>query len=229
MKKIQFNKSTELYNLILGGLIALTSEQQIGKVNYHTGSENLFLGKWLKRAKKQKRYSRSISIDIDNMLELYATKNISGDLAALFYHVFSEFQLFNSMSKNFELKPKKRFDQAMNELTKDNWHISLPITHDRQTGKPYRPKNEKEIFTTNWYWDDAFDAKQELTKQVSIFIVSPPQDVIDCLYHHGFILIKGLTSLDEQGKCFYQYIIFPENKYVGEAAIPTKYQNRPIR
>jgi len=229
MKELQFNKSTDLYNLILGGLIALTSEQQIGKVTYHTGSENIFLGKWLKRAKKQKRYPRSLSIDIDRLLELYATRNISGDLAALFYHVFSEFQLLKSMSKDFESKPKKRFDKAMNELIKDNWHTSLPIMHDRQTGKPYRPNNEKEIFTTKWYWDNAFDAQQELTKQVSIFVVSPPQDVIDCLYHHGFILVKGLTSVDEHGRCFYQYKIFPENKYFGEAAIPTKYQHRSIR
>ena len=229
MKELQFNKSADLYNLILGGLIALTSEQQIGKVSYRSVSENIFLGKWLKKAKKQKRYPRSISIDIDSMLNLYATKNISGDLAALFYHVFSEFQLFKNMSKIFELKPKERFDKAMNELTKDDWHISLPIKHDRQTGKPYRPKNDKEIFTTSWYWDDAFDAQQELTKQVSIFVVSPPQDVIDCLYHHGFIVVKGLSSTDEQGKCFYQYKIFPQNKYYGEAAIPTKYQTRAIR
>jgi len=229
MNKIQFSKSTELYNLIIGGLIAMTSEQKVGKVNYHTGSENLFLGKWLKRAKKQRRYSRSISTDIDNMLQLYKTKNISGDLAALFYHVCSEFQLLRSMSKKFELSPKLRFDKAMNELSKDNWHISLPIPNDLQTGKPYRPQNEKEIFTTNWYWDDAFDTKEDLTKQVSIFVVSSPQNVIDCLYHHGFLLVKGLTSKDEQGKCFYQFIIFPENNYCGEAAIPTKYQNRPIR
>jgi len=229
MKQLQFNKSADVYNLILGGLIALTSEQQIGKVTYRTVSENRFLGKWLKRAKKQKCYPKSISIDIDNLLDLYATKNISGDLSALFYHVFSEFQLLKNISKNFELSPKIRFDKAMNELTKDNWHISLPITHDRQTGKPYRPTNDKEIFTTNWYWDDAFDDQQALTKQVSIFVVSPPQNVIDCLYHYGFVLVKGLTSVDEQGKCFYQFKIFPENKYIGEAAIPTKYQNRPIR
>ncbi len=229
MKELQFNKSADLYNLILGGLIALTSEQKIGKVSYRSVSENIFLGKWLKRAKKQKRYPRSLSIDIDSMLDLYATKNISGDLAALFYHVFSEFQLFKNMSKIFELSPKKRFDKAMNELTKDDWHISLPIKHDRQTGKPYRPQNDKEIFTTNWYWDDAFGTKEDLTKQVSIFVVSPPQSVIDCLYRHGFILVKGLSSKDEQGKCFYQYMIFPENKYCGEVAMPTKYQNRPIR
>jgi len=229
MKELQFNKSADLYNLILGGLIALTSEQQIGKVTYRSVSENIFLGKWLKRAKTQKRYSKSISIDIDNLLDLYATKNRSGDLAALFYHVFSEFQLLKNMSKKFKLSPEKRFDTAMSELTKDNWHISLPITHDRQTGKPYRPKHDKEIFTTNWYWDDAFDEQQALTKQVSIFVVSPPQNVIDCLYHHGFILVKGLKSVDEHGKYFYQYKIFPENKYVGEAAIPTKFQNRANR
>jgi len=225
MKELQFNKSTELYNLILGGLIALTSEQQIGKVTYRSVSENIFLGKWLKTAKKQKRYSRSISTEIDNLLKLYAIEGRSADLAALFYQIFSEFNMLKNMSQNFELSPKIRFDSAMSELAKDDWHISLPITHDRQTGEPYRPKNEKEIFTTKWYWDDAFNAQQELTKPVSIFVVSIPQDVVDCLYQHGFILIKGLTSIDDDGKCYFQYRIFPNNKCLGDAAIPTKYQN----
>ncbi len=225
MKELQFNKSADLYNLILGGLIALTSEQHIGKVTYRSVSENIFLGKWLKRAKKQKRYPRSISTEIDNLIELYVIEGRSADLAALFYQIFSEFKMLKNMSLNFELSPKARFDSAMSELAKDGWHISLPITHDQQTGKPYRPKNEKEIFTTKWYWDDAFNAKKELTKLVSIFVVSIPQDVVDCLYQHGFILIKGLTSTDDDGKCYYQYKIFPNNKCLGDAAIPTKYQN----
>lgn len=211
--------------MILGGLIALTSEQQIGKVNYRAVSENIFLGKWLKRAKKQRRYPRAISTEIDNFLQLYSIEGRSADLATLFYQIYREFQLLKDMSQSFELSPKQRLDDAMSELAKEGWLISLPIEHDRQKEEPYRPKNEKEIFTTKWYWDGAFDAKQELTKPVSVFVVSPPQDVIDCLYRQGFILVKGLTSRDEQGKYYYQYKIFPNNKCFGEAAIPTKYQN----
>tara|TARA_R110001583_G_scaffold2574_4_gene18417 strand:- start:47 stop:724 length:678 start_codon:yes stop_codon:yes gene_type:complete len=225
MKELEFNKSAALYNLILGGLIALTSEQQIGKVTSRSVSENIFLGKWLKKAKKQKRYSKSISTEIDNLIELYAIEGRSADLASLFYQIFSEFKMLKNMSQNFELRPKTRFDSAMGELAKDGWHISLPITHDRQSGEPYRPKNEKEIFSTKWHWDGAFNAQQALTKRVSFFVVSIPQEVVDCLYQHGFILIKGLTSIDDDGKSYYQYTIFPDNKCVGDAAIPTKYQN----
>ena len=224
MKGLQFNKSADLYNMILGGLIALTSEQHIGKVTSRSASENIFLGKWLKRAKKQKRYPRSISTEIDNLIELYTIEGRSADLAALFYQIFSEFKMLKNMSQNFELSPKTRFDSAMSELAKDGWHISLPITHGQKTDEPYRPKNDKEIYTTKWHWDGAFNAKEELTKLVSIFVVSTPQCVVDCLYQHGFILIRGLTSIDD-GKCYYQFKIFPNNKCLGDAAIPTKYQN----
>ena len=225
MKELQFNKSTDLYNLILGGLIALTSEQNIGKVTYRAVSENIFLGKWLKKAKQQKRYPKSIATEIDNLIELYAIEGRSADLAALFNQIFSEFKMLKNMSQNFDLSPKTRFDNAMSELAQDDWHISLPIKHHPQTGKPYRPKYEKEIFTTNWYWDNAFNAKEELIKVVSIFVVSMPQDVIDCLYQHGFILIRGLTSRDDDGKCYCQYKIFPNNNCLGDAAIPTTYLN----
>ena len=225
MKELQFNKSTDLYNLILGGLIALTSEQHIGKVTYRSVSENIFLGKWLKKAKQQKRYPKSIANEIDTLIELYAIEGRSANLAALFNQIFSEFNMLKNMSQNFDLSPKTRFDNAMSELAQNDWHISLPITHDPQTAKPYRAKNEKEIFTTKWYWDDAFNIKKELIKEVSIFVVSMPQDVVNCLYQHGFILIKGSTSIDDDGKFYYQYKIFPNNKCIGDAAIPTKYQN----
>jgi hypothetical protein len=224
MKEIQFNKSTDLYNLILGGLIALTSDQYIGKVTYRSVSENIFLGKWLKKAKKQKRYPRSVATEIDSLIELYSIEGRNADLAALFYQMFSEFKMLKHMSQNDELSPKTRFDNAMSELAKDGWHISLPIIRVQNISDPYRPKHDKEIFTTKWHWDGAFNAKKELTKLVSIFIVSPPQDVVDCLYLHGFILIKGSTSIDDDGKYYYQYKIFPNNKCIGDAAIPTKYQ-----
>ncbi len=225
MKELQFNKSTDLYNLILGGLIALTSEQNIGKVTYRSVSENIFLGKWLKKAKQQKRYPKSIATEIDTLIELYAIEGRSADLAALFNQFFSEFKMLKNMSQNFNLPSKTRFDNAMSELAQDDWHISLPIIQDQNIIEPYRAKFDKEIFTTKWYWDDAFNSKQELTKLVSIFVVSMPQDVVDCLYHHGFILIKGVTSRDDDGKYYYQYKIFPNNQCIGNAAIPTEYQN----
>ena len=84
---------------------------------------NIFLGKWLKRAKKQKRYPRSISTEIDNLIELYTIEGRSADLTALFYQIFSEFKMLKNMSQNFELSPKTRFDSAMSELAKDGWHI----------------------------------------------------------------------------------------------------------
>jgi len=225
MNKHTFNKSADLYNMILGGLIALFSEQQVGKLAGKKASRNVFLGKWLKRAKKQRCYPKSVSDDIDNLLQLYATEGRTGNLASLFSEIFLEFQVFKGVSKEFSQTEKQRFDSAMRNLAKDDWFISLSIKHCKGADAPYRPTRKKEIFTTKWYWDGAFNEQNKLTKSFSIFVVSAPQEVIDCLYEHGFVLVMGLTSQDNEGNDYYQYQLFPNNNCHGNVAIPSKFQS----
>ena len=225
MNEITFSKSANLYNMILGGLIALTSDQEVGKVTSNPVSETLFLGKWLKRVKKQKSYPRALTNEIDNFLHLYAVEGRSAGLANLFHQIYKEFQIVKDTDQHFEHQAKTRFELAMTELGLLDWHISLPIEHNPKIDSPYRPTQEKEIFTTKWYWDNAFDQQENLTKKLSIFVVSTPQQVIDCLYQHGFILVRGATSKDHQGNNYFQLTLFPDNKCNGEAAIPTKFLN----
>ena len=211
--------------MILGGLIALTFNQVNGKVNYHSVSETIFLAKWLRRIQKQKLYPRTVAKEIDSFLNLYTLKGRSANLATSFHQIYKEFQLVNYIKKQYNESAKTRFELAMKELNKGGWHTSLPITHNPRTDKPYRPQNKREIFTTKWYWKNTFDAQGNLTKSFSIFIVSQPQQVIDCLYLHGFILVKGLSSKDDEGNNYFQFILFPDNKCNGEVAIPTKFLN----
>lgn len=225
MSKVTFNRTTDLYNMILGGLIALYSDQNIGKLARKTTSENVFLGKWLKRAKKLRCYPKTLSEDIDNFLRIYSREGLSGDLASLFRHVFREFQLLHTISQEFSQTDKQRFDMAMEVLAEDGWHISLPINHCKDTDAPYRPVNNKEIFTTKWYLNGAFNDENKIIKPFSIFVVSTPQKVIDCLYEHGFILVEGLTSHDDKGNDYYQYQLFPDNDCLGNLVIPSKFQN----
>jgi len=227
MSNITFNKSDELYNLILGALIALLSEQHIGKVARKVASENIFLGKWLKRAKKQKRYPKALSKDIDSLLYLYATEGRSGSLPSLFKQMYCEFQLLRNIKINVNETEMQRFYNTMTLLEQDGWFLSLPITAELDAKTPYRPSHEKEIFTTPWYICDAFDKHGNLTKPFSIFTVSPPQQVIDSLYHNGFILVKGLSSADELGNAYQQFTLFPQNKCCGDAAIPSEYLTWP--
>lgn len=227
MKTITFHKSSDLYNMVLGGLIALSSEQQAGKLARKVASENVFLGKWLKRAERQRRYPKSVSGDIDNLLHLYTTEGLTGDLASRFRKIFREFQLLKGMSQQFSQTEKQRFDSAMSILAQNDWFISLPIKHSKDADAPYRPTRKKELFTTQWYWDGAFDKQNKLTKPFSIFVVSIPQEVIDCLYEHGFFLGQGLSSQDDDGNDYYQYQLFPNNNFYGNIAIPSKFQNQP--
>ncbi|PCI52887.1 MAG: hypothetical protein COB45_11455 [Gammaproteobacteria bacterium] len=219
-----FNKSADLYNMILGGLIALSSEQQVGKLTSKPASENVFLGKWLKRAKKQRCYPKSVSDDINNLLKLYFLEGRTGNLASLFRSIFRECQFIKGISQQFTQPDKQRFDSAMNNLAKNDWFITLPIKHCKEADAPYKPRKTKEIFTTKWYWDGTFNEQNKLIKSFSIFVVSFPQEVIDCLYEHGFALVMGLTSHDNEGNDYYQYQIFPNNNYYGDVAIPSKFQ-----
>lgn len=203
MNTLTFNKSTDLYNMILGGLIALSSEQQVGKLARKPSSENIFLGKWLKRVKKQRCYPKNVSSDIDNLLHLYSVEGRTGDLASLFRQIFLEFQLLKGMPQQFVKTEKQRFDNAMSDLANDDWLISLPIKHCK----------------------NAFNEQNILTKSFSIFVVSAPQEVVDCLYEHGFLLVQGLTSQNNEGNDYYQYQLFPSNNCYGDITIPSKFQS----
>jgi hypothetical protein len=74
MSKEENIYQADLINMILGSLIALKSEQQVGSVTRSPGSETLFWGQWLKRAKKQHHYPKNISEEIDKFLALYKKK-----------------------------------------------------------------------------------------------------------------------------------------------------------
>lgn len=224
MNTLKINKSADLYNMILGALIALSSEQQVGKLARKASSENIFLGKWLKRVKNKKCYPKSVADDIDNLLQLYSKEGVTGNLASLFRIKFRQFQCINKMPQQFSQKEKQRFDNAISDLDKDNWFISLPIVHCKDTDAPYRPVRKKEVFTTKWYLDGTFNKQNNITKCFSIFVVSDPQDVIDCFYKHGFFLVKGLSSHDDEGNDYYQYQIFPNNQYHGNLAMPSDCQ-----
>lgn len=214
----------DLINMILGGLIALKSEQQVGGVSRSPGSETLFLGKWLKRAKKQRHYPKSISEDIDNFLTLYTQKGRNADLTSSFYQIYNEYQTMKINSDDFQNSPKQRFDAAMDVLREKNWSISLPIAHDDTADGPYQSNKDKELFVMKKDWDDVFDDQNELIKPLSISVVSTPQEVIDSLYLHGFILAKDASRKNIKG-CYHHYKLFPDNKYHGKAAIPSKYKD----
>jgi len=214
----------DLVNMILGGLIALKSEQQIGSVNRSPGSETLFLGKWLKRAKKQRHYPKSISDNIDDFLALYTQKGRNADLTSSFYQIYNEYQTIKINADDFPNSPKQRFDTAMDLLKKKSWSISLPIAHDDIADGPYQSNKDKELFVLKKDWDEVFDDQNKFIKPLSLSVVSTPQEAIDSLYSHGFILAKDESRTNIKSS-YHHYTLFPDNKYQGRAAIPSQYKN----
>jgi hypothetical protein len=221
MNKPKSDSSFELYNFILNALIALELEKCDRNLSQSSSSKTLFLGAWLKKAKKQKRYPKVLVLEVENLINIYTLKGRNANLSGLFNKMVYEYMIIKGVSSSCELPDKIRFDAAMTALSKEGWHISLPVTHDIAENSPYRATQAKEIFTSKQYWKGAFDKQQTLSKEVSIFVVSSPQQVIDKLYQHGFVLIKGIKAHDVEGKYYYQYIIFPDNKCTGAPAIPS--------
>ena len=157
MNELEMSKSVGLYDMILDGLIALTSDQLVGEISRKSVSETIFLGKWLKRAKKQKRYPRTISVDIDTFLHLYAVEGRSANLASLFHQIYREFQISSDVPQHFEFGSQKRFNMTIDKLAENGWHMSLPINQNEKVDEPYKPLYKKEIFTTKWYIYNAFN------------------------------------------------------------------------
>lgn len=224
MSKEENIYQADLINMILGGLIALKSEQQAGTVNRSPGSETLFLGKWLKRAKKQRHYPKSISENIDNFLALYTTKGRNADLTSSFYQIYNEYRTIKINPDDFKNSAKQRFDTAMDVLKEKSWSISLPLVHDEAADGPYKSTKDKELFVMEKDWDDAFDDQGEIIEVLSLSVVSAPQEAIDSLYLQGFILAKDASKRNIKGS-YQHYNIFPENKYNGTAAIPSQYKD----
>lgn len=220
MNEQKFDSSFELYNLILNALIALELEKQKEELPIGLSKETLFLGAWLKQAKKQQRYPKRLALEIDNLLNIYRLKGRNANLSILFNQMMYEYRIVKGVDDKTALPAKTRFDLAMNKLKQKGWQISLPIVDDASLIFPYRTQT-KEVFTSQKYWHRAFNDQEQLAKQTSIFVVSKPQQVIDYLYEQGFILIKGVEACDKQGKYYYQYILFPENKCTGKPAIPS--------
>ncbi|WOH35774.1 DUF2913 family protein [Thalassotalea fonticola] len=221
----KIKRDNELYNLVLTGLISLKFEQQFAKVSKLAAGETIYLGKWLKRAKKKKLFSKLLAGDIDNFLNLYAVKGRNAGLASVFNEIYVDYRTAKYVPRDHMLTPKSRFDNAMQTLSADGWSLKLPITEDFSRENPYRATSPKEIFTSDLLWNGAFNEAQELTKPLSIFMVSNPQEVIDCLYLNGFLLIKGISFYDQQRTSYNEYTLFPNNRCSGDIAKPSKMFN----
>ncbi len=223
MNKEENKYQADLINMVLGGLIALKSEQQIGSVSYSPGSETIFLGKWLKVVKKQRRYPKSVSENIDNFLMLYTAKGRSADLSASFSQIYNEYRTAKISSQNFEGSARERFDKAMDILKEKSWSLSLPLDEGAVNGTSQSLK-DKELFVIKKNWDDIFDEQGELNRTLSFCVTSTAQEAIDSLYLQGFLLVKDSTQQSSKNS-YLHYNIFPKNSYTGNVVIPSQYKD----
>jgi hypothetical protein len=207
--------------MVLSGLIALRLAQLSGNVSESSGNETIFLGKWLKRIQKQRLFPRTIAVEITDFITLYTKKGRAADIASSFNEIYYEFKVCKLRLKAFDSSEKSRFEDAVNILKKQSWLVTLPLIHDYVVDGPYHPNGQKEMFVTEIDWQDIFTEDGYLTKALSLYIASNPQNIIDAFYSLGFILARVKSSSDKKIS-YHQFKIFPNNDYQGPAAIPSQ-------
>jgi hypothetical protein len=221
MLDLEDTYAIDLFGMVLSGLIALRLEQLSGNVSMTSGNETIFLGKWLKRVQKQRLFPRTIAGEINDFIALYTKKGRAADIASSFNEIYYEFKVCKLRLKDFDSSDKNRFEAAVDILRKQSWIVTLPLIHDYVVDGPYHPNNEKEMFVTEIDWQGIFTKDGYLTKPLSLYIASNPQNITDAFYSLGFILARVKSNTGTKVD-YHQFKIFPNNDYNGPAAIPSQ-------
>ena len=123
MNEHELDSSFELYNFILNALIALELEKNDQSLQSSSSRKTLFLGSWLKKAKKQRRYPKSLALEVENLINIYILKGRNANLSELLNEMIYEYKLVTGVLIKSKLPAKVRFDSAMTALAKEGWHF----------------------------------------------------------------------------------------------------------
>lgn len=219
MKTSSSQYVSQMMGAITAGLLALELDINAGSVGSGSTSKAIFLGKWLKLAKKQRRFNRSVNTDIDLLLECYSKKGRDAKLAEKFQQVYDETRIARTRFNEHSRSESERFMACATILSKHGWLCSIPLSHDICKLGPYKPVQEKELFISLFDFADKFDENGMLLDEISFFVVSEPTQVINVFWQHGFVLVLVAKSKDPT-QHYYHYRIFSKNIYDGAIEIP---------
>jgi hypothetical protein len=219
MKTSSTQYVSQMMAALTAGLIALQLDINAGSTGAASTSKSIFLGKWLKLAKKQRRFSRSVSTDIDLLLEYYSQKGRNAKLAEKFQQVYDETRIARTRFNEHYRPENERFMACATILSKQGWLCSIPLLHDICKLGPYTPAQEKELFISSFDFADKFDENGMLFDEISFFVVSEPTQVVNVFWQHGFVLALVAKSKDPK-QHYYHYRIFSKNIYDGAIEIP---------
>lgn len=77
-------------NMSWCGLVSLAIAQENGECGFNAMHENRFLSKWLNMAYKQKRFSKTIAVDLEHLIRIAKSKGQFAKLKELLIELYQQ-------------------------------------------------------------------------------------------------------------------------------------------
>ena len=216
----------EYRRFISSGLLALYSSEVYEKSNKALKASNLFLGNWLIRALKQKRYQRELADNITLMIELHKTKRGRSNLVGIFELHHQENKTTDICLTKYDTTALSRIQLTSTELKLGGWEVSIPLDYDPVENGPYQPLEEKEAFTLRMDWNNSIDGNGGIKKALRIYSTERLQEIVDAFFENGFyVFVSNKTQSDDRTeipKWYYCLDIYPHDEPKNGIEIPTK-------
>lgn len=217
----------EFQKFISSGLLALYSSKTYKGRNTGVNLSNLFLGKWVSVALKQKRYKKEISGNIVTMIELHKSKGGRSGLVGIFESYFKENKTHTIFSQEYSKSDFERIELVKADLKNQLWAVNVPLDYDPTVNGAYQPKEEKDIFSFEMDWSNSFCKSGALSKPLRLYSTEVLQEIVDAFYEHGFyVLVQNKAQSENKNSeliWHYSFDIYPNDKPENGIEIPSKY------
>ena len=220
-KKEGIELAKDYQRFITNGLLALYT-----KYSRPTQSgANLFLGKWIINAQKQKLFCKGLAEHIDLFVKLHKAKGFKSGLQSMFEKIYLENKTTSICFKSLEDSDKDRIKSTLKELKDKIWETNFPVQHDPDELGPYEPLAEKEVFVLEENWQNAIHASGKLAKPLRVYSTEVLQELVDEFYTNGFYIVlvnkSQSDNRNENPRWYYSFDIYPHDEPQSGVEIPS--------
>ncbi len=208
---------TKIHSFIVVALIAVESARVDGKIGDREFSASRFLGTWLKKALKQKRFHRDLADLIKRFIDSGAPHQ---RLRADFYTIHNEYRAVRLKTVVFDKPEITRLNTALDSLKALGVNVQNKLDYSPEKDGPYQHKTDNELFILKSDYELSVRL-EDLIQPLNIYIVGDRQSTIDALYDNGFIAEIARESKINTSD-YSHFRIYPKNNDInGSIAIPT--------
>lgn len=213
---------SEIHHLLTCGLLAVEIARTEGVIGGSETASTIFLGKWLKLAVKQKRFSRDLSNLIQRFLDTYLKNGPHAKLKTHFFNLYIEYRIKHDISVDSSFSEIERWNKCLNKIKHSECTVNAPLDYDPQILGVYTPTNNLELFILKKDFELSFKGHATFSAAVNFYVVGEPQFIIDSLFECGFI-IEVIRSNRNSNINYHHFRVHSNNNCSGNYAVPTPY------